>query len=195
MTIYEDNIVETTTNTNLLSFKSIKHIWDTVKPAYLENVKYSLAPIHLFNNNSCDNTNNIFVIGVVILDYKQNIKLPSTLGKYKKIPLLCDLARGCTVKNDTNYLNLFKGILQHSQNNLATQIIKVQIYSDNDKHIHSLIDVPLLHAVSNMMNYIIKFQVKRIEKEELPFYKVFSKSSKSIKLPTSLPATLSGASN
>ena len=164
-----------------LSYKFISELWNKNRPEYLADAKFAVAPMY--------RDGEIFIIGVIILSPFNDKTLLSN-NSFKSHTLICHLISGTTSINGSSYLNILKGVLalDDQKSRLIKQYIKIEQEQDSN--------ISLLVSVQNMKNYLPKVEIKIKEKTNntlklLNAYKLRSNSSKSIKLPTSLPATLS----
>ena len=145
LTFYSDVHLELTNSGKKLNFKSINSIWEKIKPKYLDNINYVLAPIYRLDET--------FIIGVIILSHtfdKTSINTKAITSTTSTTPttgttgitpttgttgtiLPCTNSHNskniiqysyiCNIKNGTinhisgsSYLNIFKGIVNNKCN-------------------------------------------------------------------------------
>jgi hypothetical protein len=183
-----------------LNYKSLKTIWINNQKALTDNwnidfskliekVDYVIAPLY--------KTSNMYIVGIILLTLDNNIK-KIVLKTSKQTVIYNFLSHVNSDKIDLKF-NIIKGILNNKINQVLDKYIIVK-YSDSDSCSDSCSDsigeikIYLKDVFCNIRNYFPQIKVEYIQEERNIFYKVFSKSSKSIILPTSLPATLSATS-
>lgn len=203
---YREHITaNTNTNTNIgpkttqtlstvtLNYKSLKSLWVKQQKDLLdvwnidfsklkEKVDYIVAPLY--------KTANFYIIGIILLTLDTNII--KKLMKNSKQPIIYNFLSHI---NSELQFNIIRGVLENSINQVKDKYIVIKQYdTKKNKYLDDEIKIYLEEVFCNIRNYFPKIQIEYTKQQQNIFYKVFSKSSKSIMLPTSLPATLSATS-
>jgi len=187
-----------TNTSSQLTFANILYEWRKVKSSYLDTYKttnleihYKLAPIY----RNVD----LFIVGVIILLSQKGMLTQKTDQQFSALQaisytFISNISKGCVTEcvtdciTGSSTLNILKGCINHQYNSICNQYVDID-------YLELKIKIPLEIILKNMANYLPKLKIIKCTKNVALFYKVFSNSSKSIKLPTSLPATLSTLSN
>jgi hypothetical protein len=184
----EDRNEDENGNQHILnSLKNIKSIWNKNILNYSKyfdiefknlilDIDYSLVPIYI--------TNNDLIIGIFLYNQKNINKLKNNIN-------LTPIIFGCLSIIDNNIDNNVNNI-NNDNYNIISGILKFKLVNNikfNDTYISLYkYNISLKHILVNARHYLPKFKIIRNEQIS---YNEFSKSAKSITLPTSLPATLS----
>jgi hypothetical protein len=174
-----------------LNYKSLKNRWNDQKKVFLdiwnidftelkEKVDYILTPLY--------KTEKIYIIGIILLTL--DTKIIKKLMKTCKQPTIYNFLS--QIKGDLQF-NIIKGVLEHLINQVKDKYICINL-TNSVTNSNNQINLYLEEIFYNIRNYFPKIQIEYTKQQQNIFYKVFSKSSKSIMLPTSLPATLSATS-
>ena len=188
----EDRNEDGNGNQHILNkLKNIKSIWNNNILNYSKffnidfnnlilDIDYSLVPIYI--------TNNDLIIGVFLYNQKNINKLKQNIN-------LTPIIFGCLSIIDNNIYNNVDNNVNNINNdnyNIISGILKFKLVNNinfNDTYMSlDKYNISLKHIFINAKNYLPKFKIIRNEQIS---YNEFSKSAKSITLPTSLPATLS----
>jgi hypothetical protein len=181
---------KTTNKKPKFTFKSIKTIWlnemNNISTKWILEFNkmqygsdYFIMPLLYLQNH--------FYIGIVLLNQKYLIN-PNIFKNVITISFLSNIDNitGQNINISQKY-NIFKGHIKHIEN-CSHYII---LGNDDNKSIHN---ISICYILKNSKNYIPTLEIIYITYDRNMFQSVFSKSSKSNILPTSLPATLSAPS-
>lgn len=189
---FNTDIIDSKKYNYLSKFENIKKYWiDNLEQYcqilnidfnnYILDIDYLLAPILIKNNNIYIG---IFAINKKLISFIDNKLYSRNKNKYGFFSTIKPLEN----VRDINKFNIFNGIINY-RNKTGFNNYKYFNQMENKYFNIDNKSVEISTILINARNYISKFEI--ICEKQFTDYNVFSKSSKSITLPISLPATLS----